>query len=67
MIRGSREMMKAENDFIQLLRQPGLHAEVSGDTLVITGADESFRFVWKRVYFTPEIFTQNPFAPNSPE
>jgi len=65
--KGSREMMEAESDFSKLLRQPGLHAQVSGDTLVITGPDESFRLVWKRAYFIPEIVTENPLVPDSPE
>jgi len=45
---GSREMMKAEKNFKKLLLLPGLHIEVSGDTLTLTGPLGSFRLVWKR-------------------
>jgi len=45
---GPREMMKAEKKFQKLLLLPGLHVEVSGDTLKLTGPLGSFRLVWKR-------------------
>jgi len=58
--------LKADDDFAKLLEPRELYLNVSGDILTTMGVDGSGRLVWKRLYFTPEIVTENPFTPLPP-
>jgi len=66
LIGGSPDVMQAEGVFGKFMTQPKLHVVVTGDILTISNANGGDRLVWKRVYFTPEIVTENPFAPIPP-